>query len=224
MSTDPDEPRFAGSVAWVPAEPEPTFVTEPAMAYVDPVQPFETVTPPVVDYGPAVEAEDEPARIPVAPGWVAPVLAMVGGILAVLGSLLTWSTLQLSSEGSDTSLSNDATSRVTYNGLSLLEGRLIIVFGVVAFVLGALRLSGWLRPTAAANWLALIGAIGLIAVGFAAIGHPVELATLFRSYDQIDTVKVSLPDGVGVWVALGGAALILISGLLARMNEAGARG
>ena len=195
----------------------------PPLAYVDPVQPLGTVSSPVVNYGSAPEPEADP-RVPVSPGWVAPVLAMVGGVLGVVGSLLTWSTLQLSAQGSDTSVGNDSTSRVTYNGLSLLEGRLMITFGVIAIVLGALRLTGWLKASAAANWLALIGAIGLIAVGFAAIGHPVELATLFRSYDQIDTVKVSLPDGVGVWVALGGAALILISGLLARMNEAGARG
>ena len=65
------------------------------------------------------------------------------------------------------------------------------------------------------------GAIAVIVMAFAAIGHPVELATLFRSYRQIDAVKVNLPNGAGTWLAVIGALLVLAGGLLALMRGSG---
>jgi hypothetical protein len=48
----------------------------------------------------------------------------------------------------------------------------------------------------------------------------VELATLLRSYRQIDAVKVSLPNGAGTWLAVAGAVLMLCGGLLTLMRSA----
>ncbi len=183
-----------------------------------------TVTPdqlqplsPVVEYGPG--SEPEVSRHSAVAVWVPSVLAIAGGLLAAIGSLLTWATLQLVAQSSDATINNDSVSRITYNGLSLLEGRVTLVFGVAAIGLGITGLLGVLGRKALAGCLCALGAVAIVVVGFAAVGHPVELSTLFRTYRQIDSVTVSLPDGVGVWLALGGAALVFAGGLLARVGQ-----
>jgi hypothetical protein len=222
---EPAEPRFAGSVPWVPAEPTPTLPPlTPTIAPPPVDSPPVELTPlsPVVEYGPG--SEPELPLIYAVSVWVPSALAIAGGLLAAISSLLTWATLELVAQSPDTTINNDSVSTIKYNGLSLLEGRVALIFGIAAIVLGILGLSGILGRKALAGCLCALGAVAILAVGFAAVGHPVELATLFRTYRQIDSVRVSLPDGVGVWLALGGGALILISGLLARVNQAEGRG
>lgn len=178
-----------------------------------------TSSSPVVSYGPGYEPEVP--RTYAVSVLVPSALAVVGGLLTAAGSLLTWATLQLVAQSADTTINNDSVSKITYNGISLLEGRVALVFGIAAIALGISGLLGLLGRKVLAICLCSLGAVAILVVGFAAVGHPVELSTLFRTYRQIDSVSVSLPDGVGVWLALGGAALILISGLLARVvNQA----
>lgn len=228
---EPDEPRFAGSVPWVPAEPAPIQPIQPIQPPVPPLLDLPAygrpsdVTPlaPVVSYGPGTEPQAPPRDYAVA-DWVPAALAVAGGLLVAIASLLTWATLQLLAQSSDTSINSDSVSKITYNGLSLIEGRVALILGVAAIGLGVVGLLGLLARKVLAGCLCALGAFAIVVVGFAAVGHPVELSTLFRTYRQIDSVSVSLPDGVGVWLALGGAALILISGLLARMNQVEARG
>ena len=104
-------------------------------------------------------------------------------------------------------------STITYNGLSLLEGRIMLVVGLLVIALSGAALAR--RPHRLLGpALAACGGLGVVVMAFAAISHPVELATLFRSYSQIDAVKVSLPNGAGIWLAVVGALLILAGGLL----------
>jgi hypothetical protein len=171
---------------------------------------------PVVDYGPG-------AALPVAPrdglalSRAGSAVAAVGGLLAVIGSFLTWATLRLTANGADSQGFSAQPSSITYNGLSLLEGRVILVLGLLAIGLSAAavpRRAHRLLPLA----MAVTGGVAVIVMAFAAIGHPVDLATLFRSYRQIDAVKVNLPNGAGTWLAVIGALLVLAGGLLALMR------
>jgi hypothetical protein len=180
-----------------------------------------TASSPVVSYGPG--SEPETPRAYAVSVWVPSALAVIGGLLAAIASLLTWATLQLVAQSADTTINNDSISKITYNGISLLEGRVALVFGIAAMALGISGLLGLVGRKVLAGCLCALGAVAIVVVGFAAVGHPVELSTLFRTYRQIDSVSVSLPDGVGVWLALGGGALILIGGLLARVNQAEGR-
>jgi hypothetical protein len=148
-------------------------------------------------------------------------VAAVGGLLAVLGSFFTWATLRLTANGADSQGFTAQPSSITYNGLSLLEGRVILVLGILAIGLSAAaapRRAHRLLPLA----MAVTGGVAVVVMAFAAIGHPVELATLFRSYRQIDAVQVNLPNGAGTWLAVIGALLVLAGGLLALMRGSGA--
>ncbi len=233
---DPEEPRFAGppAASMRTAPPLPAWSTEspvtwssgPATAVPGVLPPPPSSPPPdasglepVVDYGPG-------AQLPVAPrdalalSRVGCAVAAAGGLLAVIGSFLTWATLRLTANGADSQGFSAQPSSITYNGLSLLEGRVILVLGILAIGLSAAavpRRAHRLLPLG----MAITGAIGVIVMAFAAIGHPVELATLFRSYRQIDAVKVNLPNGAGTWLAVIGALLVLAGGLLALMRGSG---
>ncbi len=244
---DPDEPRFAGPptsmrtapplppwstetpASWPPgygeAAPAPVHLpTSPPPPFPPPgvppasapgAQPGASELEPVVDYGPEVQ-------LPVADrdglvlSRVGSAVAAAGGLLAGLGSLFTWVTLRLVATANDVQGFN-AQPTITYNGLSLLEGRIILVLGILAIGLSAAAVPSTahrLLPLA----LAVTGGVAVIVMAFAAIGHPVELATLFRSYRTIDAVQVNLPNGVGTWMAVIGALLILAGGLLALMR------
>jgi hypothetical protein len=238
---DPEEPRFAGppTASMRTAPPLPAWSTEspvtwstapdtaspgalpppPAYPPTNPPVPDAPGLEPVVDYGPG-------AQLPVAPrdglalsrGGCA--VAAAGGLLAVIGSFLTWATLRLTASGADSQGFSAQPSSITYTGLSLLEGRIVRVLGILAIGLSAAavpRRAHRLLPLG----MAITGAVAVIVMAFAAIGHPVELATLFRSYRQIDAVKVNLPNGAGTWLAVIGALLVLAGGLLALMRGSG---
>jgi hypothetical protein len=172
---------------------------------------------PVVDYGAGVPFPVEPSD-GLALSRLGSAVAAAGGVMAGVGTLFTWATLRLTANGADSQGFTADPSTITYNGLSLLEGRIMLVLGVVAIALGGALLPRR-APRLLAPALAVTGALGVVVMAFAAIGHPVELATLFRSYRQIDAVKVSLPNGVGTWLAVIGALLILAGGLLALMRR-----
>ncbi len=201
-----------------PPAPAGAFPPAPAGAFPPGASDLE----PVVGYGPGVQPPDV-ARDGLLVSRVGSAVAIAGGFLAALGTLFTWATLRLVANGADAQGFTADSSRITYNGLSMLEGRVILVLGIVAIVLSALAV-----PRSAHRLLslgmAITGALAVIVMAFAAIGHPVELATLFRSYGQIDAVKVSLPNGVGTWLAVIGSLLVLAGGLLALMRGSEAEG
>jgi hypothetical protein len=237
---DPGEPRFAGpptadsAAATTPAAfPVPTGPAPPAVPAVPaagvrppylPPSPRPFPPPPdgdlapVVDYGPGAAlpvAETDRIAMARLGAWI----AATGGVLAVVGSFFTWATLRLTANGADSQGFTADPSTVTYNGLSLLEGRVMLVLGIVAVALGGISLSGRAERLVGPA-LAVTGVLALVVMVFTAVGHPVELATLLRSYRQIDAVKVSLPNGAGTWLAVAGAVLMLCGGLLTLMRSA----
>jgi hypothetical protein len=141
-------------------------------------------------------------------GAIGLLVAVIGGVLAVVSSQLNWASLKLET---GTALSADSASSVTYPGSALIEGRLLLAAGVLAIVFSVLVLLG--RPLVIGVWAT--GAAGFAVTAFAAISHPADLATLLHVNEQVDDVTVSAPNGSGVWLALAGAALILIGGLVA---------
>jgi Tryptophan-associated transmembrane protein (Trp_oprn_chp) len=225
---------------WAPQNTPVTWSAEPAVApparpaappYQPPSYPPATFPPPtfpapvpgapqpdgfglepVVDYGPGVQLPVAP-RDGLAISRLGSAIAAAGGLLAALGSLFTWATLRLTDEGGG----SQGFTSVSFNGLSLLEGRIILVLGIVSMGLAAAVVPRNAHRLLAVG-LAITGGLGVIVMAFAAIGHPVELATLFRSYRQINSIKVSLPNGVGTWLAVIGALLVLAGGLLALMR------
>jgi hypothetical protein len=204
------EPRFAGSVpaGYQPPVAHPMPPSAPS-AYSDAFPPaFE----PEVSYS-GSEPIDEPARQLYLHLWLAPLLAAAGGIVAIVGSVLNWATLRLVSKTLSATPDPQDSEHIAYNGLALLEGRATLVVGVVAVVLSVLQVLRHPLPIG----LAVAGAVGLLAALFAAIAHPVDLSTLSRVFGSADDVTVRIPNGVGVWLALIGSALILGGGLVAQL-------
>ncbi|HEX4019402.1 MAG TPA: Trp biosynthesis-associated membrane protein [Frankiaceae bacterium] len=185
-------------------------------------QPGEFDMEPVVDYGNGVQLAVEPSD-GLALSRIGCAVGAAGGLLAGIGSFLTWATLRLTANGTDSQGFTADPSSITYNGLSLLEGRIMLVLGLLSIALSAALLPRR-APRLLGPALAVTGGLGVVVMAFAAIGHPVELATLFRSYRQIDAVKVSLPNGAGAWLAVIGALLILAGGLLALMRRSEMQG
>jgi hypothetical protein len=198
------------------------FFESPPGAFPPPETGDEAELEPVVDYGPgsALPIEESDG---VALSRLGCAVAAAGGLLAGIGTFFTWATLRLTANGADSQGFTADSSTISYNGLSLLEGRIMLVLGVLSIGLSAALLPRR-APRLLGPALAVTGGLGVVVMAFAAIGHPVELATLFRSYRQIDAVKVSLPNGAGTWLAVIGALLVLAGGLLALMRRSGMQG
>jgi hypothetical protein len=227
-STESTEATYSTVASPYPQPPEPFPSAPPNMPPAMPTNmPPNMPTPPgppdafelepVVDYGPGVAFPLEPSD-GLTLSRLGSAVGVAGGLLAVIGTFFTWATLSLTANGADSQGFTADPSSISYNGLSLLEGRIMLVLGVVAIGLSAAFLPRR-APRLLGPALAVTGGLGVIVMAFAAIGHPVELATLFRSYHQIDAVKVSLPNEVGTWLAVIGALLILAGGLLALMRR-----
>jgi hypothetical protein len=209
--SDEPQPRFAGSA---PAGYQPQVASVPVMPSLTPPFPLADLTGPSgpeVSYSGAFPPPGLEAEAPQLQGWFAPLLAVGGAILAIVGSQLTWATLREATESFDSATGTDQNSSVAYDGMNLLEGRVTLVLGLAALIFSVLIL---LRRRLGIT-LAVTGAAGLATALLAAAAHPVELSTLFRSYRDIGGLKVQLPNGPGVWLAIAGSALILGGGLLA---------
>jgi hypothetical protein len=209
------EPRFAGSV---PAGYQPPVSYPPMPNSAPPSErptysdPFPPALEPEVSYAGTFEPEPETRRLHLE-RWLAPLLAGVGGVAAIVASFLTWATLRLVSKTLSAAPDPQDSERITYGGLTSLEGRMTLVVGVAAVVLTILMLLRRPLPIG----LAAAGAVGLLAGLFAAVAHPVELSALSRVFGSADDVTVHIPNGPGVWLALVGSALILSGGLVAHV-------
>jgi hypothetical protein len=209
------EPRFASSApagyqppAYPTAEAIPASPPPATAAYPDPFPP--PLEPEVSYAGAEPPADPEPRQLYLHV-WLAPAAAGIGGIIAIVASALNWAVLRLISKTLSATPNPQDSERITYNGLTLLEGRVTLVVGVVAVILSILMVLRRPLPLG----LAVAGGAGLLAGLFAAIAHPVDLAGLSRVFGSADDVTVRIPNGPGVWLALVGSALILVGGLAA---------
>jgi hypothetical protein len=210
------EPRFAGSVpaGYQPPVASPAALPTGAAPTAAPAySPFPPPLEPEVSYSGALPPPEPESAELYRQSWLAPVLATLGGVVAIVGSVLTWATLRLVSKTLSATPDPQDAERITYNGLSLLEGRASLVVGVVAVILSVLMLVRRPLPIG----LAAAGAVGVLAALFAVIAHPVDLAGLSRVFGSADDVTVRIPTGPGVWLALVGSALILSGGLVAHL-------
>ncbi|HEX9994062.1 MAG TPA: hypothetical protein VGB14_14135, partial [Acidimicrobiales bacterium] len=111
-----------------------------------------------------------------------------GGLLGVVGSLLTW----ISSDVGDVSgfdASNDAYT--------------VLIVGVLGIALGVLWLLATLDP------LARVGGFVALALGIVLAGVAV--------YDILDVGDLDLAGaavGIGLWLALAGGVLLIVAGAL----------
>jgi hypothetical protein len=137
-------------------------------------QPYATAGPPTT----ARPARNVPAAA----------LAILGGLLGVVGSLLTW----ISSDVGDVSgfdASNDAYT--------------VLIVGVLGIALGVLWLLATLDP------LARVGGFVALALGIVLAGVAV--------YDILDVGDLDLAGaavGIGLWLALAGGVLLIVAGAL----------
>jgi hypothetical protein len=209
------EPRFAGSVPAgyqppVAYPPLPSSVPRPTPpAFPDP---FPPALEPEVSYLGTLELEPSIRRLH-RERWLAPLLGAIGGIVAIVASMLNWATLRLFSKTLSATPDAQDSERISYGGLTSLEGRLTLVVGVVAVILSVLMLLRRPLPLG----LAAAGGAGLLAGLFAAVAQPVDLSALSRIFGSANEVTVHIPNGPGVWLALVGSALILGGGLVAQV-------
>ncbi len=223
-----NEPRFAGSAPAgyvAPGPPVSPWASEsrapigypPPAALGMPTSPPPDTGPfplqPEVSYSGPLAVDDSPSRLDTRGGW-ALLIAAAGGVIAVVSSQLTGATLELNTGAESPA---EASSNIEYDGFTLIEGRVMLGLGVLAVVFSALVILR--RPLLVGIWVT--GLVGLGVTAFAAISHPVDLATLLHSNAQVDDVAVSAPNGTGVWLALAGGALILIGGLAAQFVRSG---
>jgi hypothetical protein len=165
------------------------------------------------------------------------ILAVVGGVLLAVGSVLTWAKASIDIEAFAQALGVDPaqlqgavgaeTSKVV-SGTSTSDGKLALVCGLVAVVLGVLAYSKRERWKVLGVVTMVAGVVGggialyditkkddVIAEAKEAVGP--TLASIGLDASILDNIfKVSL--GIGIWVCAIGGLVALVGGLMMMMN------
>jgi hypothetical protein len=156
--------------------------------------------------------------------WFAAMLALIGGAAIVGGSLLTW--LEVGGGVSVGSVSVTGTPK----GSELLLGQVALGAGVAVVILGLLLLV-LRRARKLLGFLVIVGGLVAIAAGVFVASSPQDRYIDFAvekgaPAGQADEVRASLTNlfevsgqeadlGIGLYIAIGGAALSVIGGLTA---------
>lgn len=115
-------------------------------------------------------------------------MAVAGGLLLAIGSIMTWISVDLGFQSFSTV------------GTATIEGKLTLTAGLILIAAGALAIRG-VGPLTALNWLlgaaAVFGAVVLIA----------EYVDVQNRIAAADGSGASATIGGGVWIAALGAAL-----------------
>ena len=157
-------------------------------------------------------------------GWLAGLLALIGGGAIVAGSSLTW--LDVGGGVSVGSVSVSGTPK----GSELLLGQIALGAGVAVAILGLLLL-GIRRARKLLGFLVIVGGLVAIASGVFVAASPQDRYIDFAvekgaPAGQSDEVRASLTNlfvvsgqeadlGLGLYLAIGGGALSVIGGLTA---------
>ena len=157
-------------------------------------------------------------------GWLAGLLALIGGGAIVAGSSLTW--LDVGGGVSVGSVSVSGTPK----GSELLLGQIALGAGVAVAILGLLLL-GIRRARKLLGFLVIVGGLVAIASGVFVASSPQDRYIDFAvekgaPAGQADEVRASLTNlfevsgqeadlGIGLYIAIGGGVLSVIGGLTA---------
>ncbi len=115
---------------------------------------------------------------------------IVGGALLVLGSLMTWISVDVGFQ------------KFSSTGLETTEGKLTVAAGVVVMAAGALLVSR-------ISTHAVIGYVGAVAAVFGTVVLALEYIDVRSRIADADGTGATATVGAGVWVAAIGAVLAL---------------
>lgn len=119
-------------------------------------------------------------------------VAIVGALLASLGTLGPWITL--SSDAGSISRSG-----LDYSG----DAKWVIALAVLAMLSAVSRLTGWQIPRILRRWLAIDGAV--------ALGLCIYNAVQVQSRgDSVRPFGITVQVGAGLWISLAGSALVIV--------------
>jgi hypothetical protein len=134
--------------------------------------------------------------------------SFVGIILTIVGSIMAWLTVEADAEAA-AELDNIDQGTTTLSGQYLGFGDITIILGIVAAVVLVLVL--WRYGAAGRKTGLLIMLIGLITAGVAVVGI-VLTGMIYAPADDFAGVSVDL--GIGIFVTLLGAIILLSGGVL----------
>lgn len=167
-----------------------------------------------------------------------PMLAVAGGVLLAIGSVLTWAKASIDLDAFAQALGVDPaqlqgavgaeTSKVV-SGTSTTDGKLALACGLVAVILGVIAYSKRDKWKILGVVTLIAGVVGggialyditkkddVIAEAKAAVGP--TLASIGLDSSILDNIfKVSL--GIGIWVCVVGGVVALLGGLMMIMNR-----
>lgn len=169
---------------------------------------------------------------------IGPMLAVAGGVLLAIGSMLTWAKASLDLDAFAQALGvdpaqlqgavGDETSKVI-SGISTSDGKLALACGLVAVILGVIAYAKRDKWKILGVVTLIAGAVGggialydvtkkddVIAEAKEAVGP--TLASIGLDASILDNIfKVSL--GIGIWVCVVGGVVALLGGLMMMMNR-----
>ncbi len=135
-----------------------------------------------------------------------PAIAIVGGVLTLVGALLAW-------EPVNSAIAAMAGESASQAGFEYNGGKIILVCGILALVVAALDFLEVKLPVSVPWTIVVLGAIASV----------VGVLNYFSITDDVDKGNAVLPGlaavGVGLYVSILGAVVVLIGGIVARTTS-----
>jgi hypothetical protein len=141
---------------------------------------------------------------------LAVVLAVAGGCLAALGTLLTWYTIEI---GGIAAPGGSAT------GLEGRDGRTVLAAAVIALLAGALLATGRRRAMARVALVAAGAVTSVVAV--AGIADATSKDEEVEEEFGIDAARVVAEVGTGLWIVAAAGIALLAAGAVAEPDAPG---
>jgi hypothetical protein len=125
------------------------------------------------------------------------ILALIGGLLMLVGTFLPWATVK------GTNILGQTEEITVIGAVSGIGGILVLIMGILVIIMAAIK-----KPIGAA----IFGIIGLIFSGLAFIGIS-ALDTLLSG------TEISVDIGFGIFISLIGCVLALVGGILGKVQQ-----
>lgn len=147
------------------------------------------------------------------------IVGLIGSILMIVGVFLTWAEVSAHVFGAEI-LNETFSGMDVYNGVDVL-GDSVVMFDynyapIVALVAGVIALITTILPIFYNKKPAVSKALGIISLILAVV----SIVITFLFYGQMDSVAVgglmdaSVSAGIGVWLAVAGAVILAIGGII----------